>query len=125
VVVVPRFLATPPRGHYGAYYSYEQDLFFEVFVWDFTLLRTRTDQLRQTQFNKSNNKFIYKKQKASVATCRSGAHVFWLAFKPLDYKLRGVFNAATGSLRRLSDGPLHHWLKGDLEVLAPPSQRGR
>jgi hypothetical protein len=39
-------------------------------------------------------------------------------FKPLSYKLCGVFDAGPGSLLCLCDEPLHHWLKGDLVVLA-------
>jgi hypothetical protein len=54
-----------------------------------------------------------------VATSRSGAlRVCRLAFKQLGYKLRGVFDVGTNNLRRLCDGPLHHWLKGDLRVPA-------
>jgi hypothetical protein len=44
--------------------------------------------------------------------------ILWLAFKLLGYKLCSALDVGTGSLLRLHDGPLHHWLKGDLGVPA-------
>jgi hypothetical protein len=91
--------------------------FFHRFFWVLALLRTQRQQLRQTSFNKSNNRFIYKRQKSRRLQVEAGAlRVFWLVFKLLDYKLCSVFDAGMGSLLHLHDGPLHHRLKGDLGV---------